>query len=74
MVALLKLGVVLKDVYASFEGQIQQVLFNGEQWGLWNIRSASDAVLHGEFQRYRSILCDCKSLLLFVTEFDLYST
>ena len=43
--------VIQKDVYTAFEGQIQQLLFNGRQWGLWNIRSASDAIFHGEFQR-----------------------
>ena len=40
------------DAYASFEGQIQQLLFNGEQWGLWNIRSTSDTLFLGELQRY----------------------
>lgn len=51
LIITLKVGSIMKDTYASFEGQIQQVLFNGEQWGLWNIRSATDTTLYGEFQR-----------------------
>lgn len=39
------------NTYSSFEGQIQQLLFNGEQWGLWNIRSASDITANSEFRR-----------------------
>ena len=37
----------------GFEGQYQLALFNGEQWGLWNVRSASPGDLIGdrEFRR-----------------------
>ena len=51
----LQLGVPSSTVqlssYNSFQGQVQLMLFNGQQWGLWNIRSASDTSLIGSFQR-----------------------
>lgn len=37
----------------GFEGQFQLALFNGDLWGLWNVRSTSDTDLIGdkEFRR-----------------------
>lgn len=43
--------VIRNNIYTPFEGQIQQLLYNGKQWGLWNIRNTSDTIFHGEFQR-----------------------
>ena len=37
--------------YNTFQGQLQLLLFNGEQWGLWNIRGASATEFIGSFQR-----------------------
>jgi len=40
--------------YNPFRGQFHLLLFNGQQWGLWNIRGASrsDFIGNNEFQRY----------------------
>ena len=34
-----------------FQGQVQLLLFNGEQWGLWNVRGSSDTMFIGSFLR-----------------------
>lgn len=44
-------SVIPLDTYNAFQGQTQLLLFNGLQWGLWNIRGASATNFIGSFQR-----------------------
>lgn len=51
--------------YNTFQGQLQLLLFNGVQWGLWNIRGASATNFIGSFQRYSYFCSYVKTIILF---------